>query len=737
MTTRGGRQARVKMHQRSRALKAARRRSRTTRVRPAAAAASATATALVMAGMVAAPGVADPGTDVTALVADLTPGPDFAKPDTLVAVGETLFFTLDKKEHWGELWRTDGTPSGTVLVKDIHPGPETSEISTTPYHLTAVGSTLFFTAHDGVHGRELWKSDGTAAGTVLVKDISSSTDSYAPSPHRLTAVGGRLFFTADDGTQGPELWKSDGTAAGTVLVKDIHPGGDVYDEAPHELTEFGGNLYFSADDGTHGEELWKSDGTAAGTVLVKDIVPGAESEYHSLKRPRNLTATASGLFFTIDDDVHGNELWRTDGSTAGTAMVEDVAPGAPGSSPSELTAVEGAVFFTANDGVHGTEVWRTDGTPGGTVLVKEIYPGPESEVLVQSPEYGGPSDFYRSVRPGSLTAVGSELFFTADDGVHHRELWTSDGTTAGTAMVKEIDPTTEFTEFGYTTPARLTALGNELFFTAYDGVHGSELWQSDGTSAGTALVQDINPSVQPGFEQQPGDLTPVGDSLFFTANDGVHGRELWRTGADVVADTTPPDTAIVSGPASGSRTSSQSVTFGFSGTPGDTAKVQCSLDGAAFTDCASPKTFAGLARTPHTVRFRAVDVAGNADLTPASRSFVVTAPSNVFVLPRTGSPNFSNGTVRLRITLPEPGRLLVAPVTRSPVRAAGYSVPRGTSTVVVKPTRAGLKALRAKLRKAKRAGKGVGVLAVKVKITFTPTGGTARSRTATYNLKLK
>ncbi|MFN6185199.1 MAG: ELWxxDGT repeat protein [Microcystis sp.] len=182
------------------------------------------------------------------------------------------------------------------LVKDIFPGLSGSD----PRYLTAVGNTLYFRAFDGVNGDELWKSDCTAAGTVLVRDI---VPSFSGSFLRnLTAVGSTLFFTADDRVNGTELWKSDGTAAGTVLVKDIRAGSS--SSNPGNLTAVGNTLFFTAFDGVNGEELWRSDGTAAGTVLVADTRPGASSS-----DPSNLRAVGSTLFFSADNGVNGAELW--------------------------------------------------------------------------------------------------------------------------------------------------------------------------------------------------------------------------------------------------------------------------------------------------------------------------------------------------------------------------------------------------------------------------------------------
>src|SRR5262249_29985762 len=153
--------------------------------------------------------------------------------------------------HQPELWQSDGTAAGTVLVKDIVPGWWGSN----PGYLTNVNGTLMFAADDGRHGVELWRSDGTAAGTALVKDRHHRTD--GSGPFNLTNVNGTLFFTADDGTGGVELWRSDGTAAGTTLVKDIFPGSSIdyggyyhpNSSSPDHLTDVNGTLFFTADDG--------------------------------------------------------------------------------------------------------------------------------------------------------------------------------------------------------------------------------------------------------------------------------------------------------------------------------------------------------------------------------------------------------------------------------------------------------------------------------------------------------
>jgi ELWxxDGT repeat protein len=162
--------------------------------------------------------------------------------------------------------------------------------------LTNVSGTLFFSADDGNVGHELWKSDGTPGGTVLVRDINpASGHSY---PRHLANVNGTLFFAANDGTRGHELWKSDGTSTGTVLVKDIRPGPTGLNSSnPYSLTNVVGRLFFIANDGTNGRELWISDGTSTGTVLVKDINQGAGHAFGTTNAPPPSFTNVNGTLF--------------------------------------------------------------------------------------------------------------------------------------------------------------------------------------------------------------------------------------------------------------------------------------------------------------------------------------------------------------------------------------------------------------------------------------------------------
>ncbi|AKJ02388.1 Flagellar hook-length control protein FliK [Archangium gephyra] len=318
------------------------------------------------------------------------------------------------------------------------------------------------------------------------------------------------------------------TGEAVRLVKDINVIGASAD--PRELANVNGTVYFSASDGLNGIELWKSDGTAAGTVLVKDISPGPGSS-----TPGALTNINGTLYFRATDGVNGVELWKSDGTTAGTVLVKDITPGSGSTSLGNLTNVNGTVFFSATDGVNGNELWKSDGTAAGTVLVKDIYTGFSGS----SPEY--------------LTNVNGTLYFSADSATSGKELWKSNGTAAGTVLVKDIHTSWATAS----NPSGLTNVNGTLFFTATDGVNGVELWKSNGTAAGTVLVKDI---FSGSSGSTPAALTNVNGTLYFRATDGVNGVELWKS------DGTAAGTVLFKDIASGSSDSTPELLTNVNGT---------------------------------------------------------------------------------------------------------------------------------------------------------------------------
>ena len=442
------------------------------------------------------------------MIKDINSGPNDSGPFYITEYNGQAFFVANDGAHGLELWKSDGTEAGTVLVKDINLGAASSFNPTNLAQdgfLEVFNGELFFGADDGSNGFELWKTDGTTGGTLLVKDIRSGSSGSFPS--ELVISNGILFFEAHDGTNGYELWKTDGTTAGTEIVKNIRTG--VSNSYPNNLTDVNGTLFFAANDGSKGEELWKTDGTEAGTVRVKDIRSGLYSS-----NPDYLVDLNGTLFFAAQNSSYDRELWKSDGTEAGTVMVKDVF-GAD-LDPRALTVVNNTLFFTGVgvlSGGNGRELWKTDGTEAGTVLVKDIRPGGASSGIQ------------------NVTAGNGLLFFRANDGsgTSGVELWKSDGTEAGTNMLKDIRP-------GHlgSSPGKPVSADGTIYFSANDGTNGKELWKSDGTSSGTQLVADINPK---SGSSGPFPLANIDGDLYFGADDGVHGKEFWKIGGCDDSDT--------------------------------------------------------------------------------------------------------------------------------------------------------------------------------------------------------
>ncbi|ATB48140.1 ELWxxDGT repeat protein [Corallococcus macrosporus] len=429
---------------------------------------------------------------------DIHPGAAGSDPADLFHGDRVLFFTANDGTHGRELWRSSGTGgSGTALVKDIYPGLASSEIS----NFTRVGNRVFFAADDGVHGYELWVTDGTSAGTYLVKDIypGPADGVHRPSPFfrrnspLMVEFGGVLYFGADDGVNGSELWRSDGTEAGTYLVEDIEPG--PADSFPHTFARVGDEAFYfvaaqeeGSSDTVH---LWRSTG-----------VPGAISV---LSRAGDNVifsplAVKSRLYFLLDNDEGEASLWRTDGAASSTERLRHFV----GEYPHDLVALGHRVVFSAGSGeAEGEELWISNGSPPpGTRLVKDIWPGPMGS------------------SPGSLAVLGSRVFFAANDGSGDgRELWVSNGTGAGTRLFKDLASGGASSD-----PNALASIEGTLFFSANDGVHGFEPWVSDGTRSGTKQLRGL---AHGSASSSPRDFVRSGWDVFFSADDGTTGRELW------------------------------------------------------------------------------------------------------------------------------------------------------------------------------------------------------------------
>ena len=420
-----------------------------------------------------------------------------------------LFFSADNGVTGTELWVSDGTTGGTSLLKDLNPG----SASSAPDYLTVVGSRIFFSAKNA-SGPALWVTDGTTAGTVMVKSFSSSGTS---SPRFLTAAGNLCYFVGTDAATGSELWVSDGTAAGTRLVADVWPGAN--SSAPAYLTNVNGTVFFSAQSSittgtgkkkqtvSTGVELWKTNGTAAGTVLVKDIAPGSN---HSL--PTNLFAYNGVLYFSAHSGNVGNELMRSDGTAAGTVLIKDLVPGSMSSDPHGFRTHSGQLLFAGRGSP--SSVWRTDGTAAGTVPFT-VLPGVlgwqdvsfvalGSRLVAQAETQGGlqlwstdgvssqllatlnPPDGFPEAILGTIQ-LGNRVLFTALTHELGFDLYATDGTQAGTVLVKDFQPGAN----GVPEPLFFDAVGSKVILTAADGPSGHELRVTDGTTAGTVLLKDL------------------------------------------------------------------------------------------------------------------------------------------------------------------------------------------------------------------------------------------------------
>lgn len=405
-----------------------------------------------------------------------------------VALNNTVYFSATTPETGYELYKSDGTRAGTKLAADIVPGESSSspqsflnknhavyfisfnnssinkidsagntkKIISTPgavfsYDVCDNG-TIFYIINNYLTGKiELWLATDAGDAILLTDKIPTSY-----TPVAVKVIGTKAYFTATD-EHGTELWVSDGTVAGTKMIKDINAGNASSD--PYSLYVYKNNIYFGANDGS-GITFWKSNGTKAGTVKVKNVVPYGGNVF-AADYMDFYCIVNDVLYFNASTDKYGEELWKTDGTSAGTVLVKNISYGSGGSEPGFLTNVNGELFFTQ----YNFALWKSDGTPGGTVLVKNIDASPDSYLFTER------------------CVADNKLFFNTKN-----LLWVSDGTDAGTHLVADNGLN------GVSNIKNLVAAGDKIFFNGTSDASNAELYVGDARQAIANPVVENNPA---------------------------------------------------------------------------------------------------------------------------------------------------------------------------------------------------------------------------------------------------
>jgi ELWxxDGT repeat protein len=417
------------------------------------------------------------------LFKDLVVGshPFDSNPAEYMTVGNEMYILTRSHSDFSsladyQLYKTDGTPANTVLVKDSISLTTGSDV-----HLVAnANNEIYFLVRTDVSGfnHDLWKSDGTTAGTVVVTSLNySNTSGWLPS--NFIAMGNDIYFQyGQSGGHGCELWKTDGTAAGTMEVIDLDPTYGGVEANP--MIIYNGKIFFSGETTLDNFELFSSDGTAAGTTLVQEINTNLSYGSH----PENFSIANNELYFSAKPGPGsgGAEcLFKTDGTVV-TQLTT-------GFNVGPITSFNNVTYFRAN----GHQLWTSDGTTGGTVLVLD-------SVMLNSGFLGANSNymFLKKYRTIPTPPYGVTTYYR------------SDGTAAGTTVVS----------YDIGASASYDLIGNNMYKTRLDsGSYTSVgLWVTDGTPGGTIKLLNGNGT---------GHVHIFDNNVFFANTQTATGGELW------------------------------------------------------------------------------------------------------------------------------------------------------------------------------------------------------------------
>lgn len=427
------------------------------------------------------------------LLADLRPGLDGSEPgfDNAFQRNNELYFIANPDGITSRLYKTDGTSGNTVVL-------EGSSNMYVTMLLGFLGNDLLYVAGDIQHGESLglYRTNGNAGAGELIISFNQPGSPLVTYPMTIT-MDNVLYFYGSDDTAGFELWRTDGTTAGTYMIKDINPGiGASFSFTPTAqcFAALNGFIYFAASEPVNGCELWKTDGTEAGTMMVANIDTSEALIPQLGSNPVYFCTYNNAVYFSAYRPVDGRELWKTDGTEAGTTLVRDLAPG--NSSPSDLLVYNGALYFIAYYPDQDYTLFRSDGTTNGTTVVKQ-------------PNNGGPGSITKPV------VFNGKLYFGGFDDQAFSTIWYSDGTASGTNYLPGGPA-----EFN-TTPANLLATTNYLYFTATND-------QNIGIYRTTNQANQINLLTNLSFNtNQYNSLFLVNNCVIARGDDGTSGEEIY------------------------------------------------------------------------------------------------------------------------------------------------------------------------------------------------------------------
>ena len=414
---------------------------------------------------------------------DLNVSGDF-QPKNFTEYNGLLIFQARGSNGDVELWKSDGTLSGTELIKDLD-----ENLSSAPRNFIEFNGFLYFIAGSSA-SPSLWRTDGTEVGTTLVTNQAIPQGPFA-------ILNNLLFFVGEENNTGKELWATDGTDAGTYLVKDINPSSWSSLNFNSQLITYNNYVIFSANDGTNGKELWKSDGTEAGTTMIKNITNNSESS-----NPLYFIEYKSKIYFAATKLSSGNELWKTDGTESGTELVEDNRAGDLSSNPSKFFTYSESLFFQAeSDDDKGIEMHRYNLATNAVQRVADIYDGNGN---------GGFS-------PAIIYNEG--MYFTASKPATGIELYVRRN---GSNIFSEDT----FVGTGSGSPTAFCNCGDKMYYRAYDGTENA-LFEFD-ISGNATKIKPSSATNQPFFVSTITELFCFNNELFFAANYTNSGFDLWK-----------------------------------------------------------------------------------------------------------------------------------------------------------------------------------------------------------------